>query len=304
MKPYILIAALVAGAVSAAAQTAPQVEEKRVEIIKQMSAEGQSVPGAPVADVLRFVSSEFAWREKIVKNAPYSAEAVTRTTQTLADGNRIVNENTARVYRDSEGRTRREQTLGHIGPWASQQPHTTIFINDPVAGVSYVLDPQNSTARKIAIPPKPPEGAAEFEVPIQEPLPPPMVGGGHGGAVFIQRHDVTTTLPHGNAEYKNESLGKQTVEGVLAEGTRTTVTIPAGQIGNERPIVTASERWHSPELQTVVMSKRNDPRFGETVYRLANLQRSEPSRSLFEPPPDYTVTEEKPRTRTLHFKKE
>ena len=93
----------------------------------------------------------------------------------------------------------------------------------------------------------------------------------------------------GTGNLKRESLGKQMVEGVEAEGTRTTITIPANQIGNERAIEITSERWYSEELAAVIMSRELDPRSGETRYRLTNLSRAEPSRSLFEVPSDYTV---------------
>ena len=83
------------------------------------------------------------------------------------------------------------------------------------------------------------------------------------------------------------------IEGVEAEGTRVTITIPAGEIGNTLPIEVIDETWHSSELQLVVMSKHRDPRSGETTYRLTNLSRSEPDRSLFEVPADYTVQEGK-----------
>jgi len=79
------------------------------------------------------------------------------------------------------------------------------------------------------------------------------------------------------------------MEGVSAEGTRTTITIPAGQIGNEQPIVTVTERWYSPELQVMVMNKRTDPRTGTTTYKLTNVNRSEPSPALFQVPADYTI---------------
>ncbi|MGH9802751.1 MAG: energy transducer TonB, partial [Blastocatellia bacterium] len=88
-----------------------------------------------------------------------------------------------------------------------------------------------------------------------------------------------------------ESLGKQTIEGVEAEGKRTVTTIPAGAIGNERSIEIVSETWYSPELQTTIMSKRNDPTSGETTYRLTNIRRGEPDASLFQVPSDYTVKE-------------
>jgi len=102
----------------------------------------------------------------------------------------------------------------------------------------------------------------------------------------------TTTMVAPSSNSKDESLGAQTIEGVRAEGMRTTVTLPAGSIGNDLPIDIVSERWYSPELQTVVMTKRNDPRMGETVYQLTNLSRNEPARSLFEAPADYTVVDQ------------
>jgi hypothetical protein len=85
------------------------------------------------------------------------------------------------------------------------------------------------------------------------------------------------------------------IEGVEAEGTRTTITIPAGRIGNDKPIEIVQERWYSPELHTTILNKHNDPRWGETVYKLTKINRSEPDRSLFEAPGDYTVREEPTR---------
>lgn len=88
-----------------------------------------------------------------------------------------------------------------------------------------------------------------------------------------------------------ESLGKQMIEGVEAEGKRTVTTIPVGAIGNERPIEIVSESWYSPELQTTVMSKRSDPTSGETTFRLTNIRRGDPDASLFQVPSDYTIKE-------------
>jgi len=90
---------------------------------------------------------------------------------------------------------------------------------------------------------------------------------------------------------KTEILNKQTIEGVEVEGKRTTLTIPAGEIGNTLPIEVVDETWYSPELQLLVLSKHSDPRSGETTYRLININRSEPDRALFEVPADYTVKE-------------
>src|SRR5262245_39368689 len=86
-----------------------------------------------------------------------------------------------------------------------------------------------------------------------------------------------------------EQLSKRTVEGVECEGTRAVSTLPAGAIGNERPIETVKETWYSPELQLMILSKRSDPRFGESTYRVTNIVRSEPDAAFFQIPPDYTI---------------
>jgi hypothetical protein len=90
---------------------------------------------------------------------------------------------------------------------------------------------------------------------------------------------------------KIESLGRQAMEGVPAEGRRTTMTIPAGQAGNDLPLHIVVENWYSPDLKTTVLSKHSDPRNGETVTRLTNISRGEPSHMLFEVPADYKVSE-------------
>lgn len=263
-------------------------------------------------DTLVFVSSE-SFGGKVVKGAPYSAQALTETARTLGDGNRISRKTTASVYRDSEGRTRRDQEIGAIGPWAtSEDPKQTIFINDPVAGANYILDPRTRTARKMAPlrirrpgnSPTPPDGAPRTEVRIEREvfaapapgphrMPPPMPGPPHVEGIHITPAKL---------EGKTESLGKQVIEGVEAVGTRTIHTIPAGEIGNEQPIQIVWEKWYSTELQAVIMSKHSDPLVGETTYKLTNIVRGEPARSLFEVPADYAIKEGQTHTRVMRRK--
>jgi len=71
------------------------------------------------------------------------------------------------------------------------------------------------------------------------------------------------------------------------------ITIPAGREGNDQPFEIVSEKWYSPDLQVLIMSKHSDPRIGDTIYRLANINRGEPSRTLFDAPSDFSITEEK-----------
>jgi hypothetical protein len=271
-------------------------------------------PGLPMGDdTLVFLSSEMSFGGKVVKGAPYSAQAITESTRTLGDGNKIRHKNSASVYRDSEGRTRRDQELGTVGPWAmSGDPHQMVFIHDPVAGFNYVLDPRTRTARKMR-PPRielapggeiagislGPDPKVKVRINNEEvftaPAAPPHP---HAGGPPLQEFNIAVGPQKGTTE----SLGKQTVEGVLAEGTRTTVTIPAGEVGNEQPIQIVWEKWYSPELQTIVMSKHSDPFVGENIYRLTNITRGEPARSLFEVPADYTIKETPGRTRVMRRK--
>lgn len=262
------------------------------------------MPGMPGAHTFAFVSGELVGGNP-VKGAPYSGNAVTDTTQVLADGNRIVNHMTAAVYRDGQGRERREQSIPNIGPFAAQgAPPMTVFISDPAAGVNYSVNPSNKTAIKLPVPP-----AGSFP-----PIPPmPPLQPGAQGAVMIQRFAVaggsaTASIAappgppqvmiyskSGTAMAANppdvQQLGTKVVEGVQADGTRTTLTIPAGQIGNDKPIQIVDEVWRSPDLQVIVHSEHSDPRMGTTVYSLQNISRSDPSPSLFQVPADYTVTD-------------
>ena len=292
----------------------PRVEPGQEPMFERALPPGE-LATPPLGDTVVFVSSEMSFEGKSVLGAPYSAQAVTESTQTLADGNRIVNKSIAAIYRDSEGRTRREQTLRGFGPFATRgTPPQMIFISDPVAGVSYSLDPNTRLARKTPVyrvemkmPPKQTAGVKVEEDFLIErsavpalPSPPPRAGfvgevfevrtpdsgGGPGGGFIFTREGGS------NDKGVAEKLGTQVIEGVSADGIRTTFTIAAGEIGNERPLEIVSERWYSPELRTVVMSRHSDPRFGETVFRLTNINRSEPDRLLFEVPADYTVREE------------
>ena len=227
-----------------------------------------------------------------VKGAPYSAQAMNEMVQVLADGNRITNTSSSMLYRDSQGRERREET-------SASGAVRSVFITDPVEGVSYTLNTSSKVAHKTG------QRTVGFSY---------STGGGGGAGVGMGRGggpvttETRTFVMHssgsgpetlfftnfdgGSGKVKPvvENLGTQTMEGVSAEGTRTTVTIPAGQIGNEQAIVTVAERWYSPELQVTVMNKRSDPRTGTTTYKLTNINRSEPSPALFQVPDDYTVT--------------
>ncbi len=95
---------------------------------------------------------------------------------------------------------------------------------------------------------------------------------------------------HGKAKAATSSLGSKDFDGVRADGKLVQQTIAAGEIGNRNPILVTTETWYSPELQVTVYSRHNDPRRGETIYKLANIRRAEPAAELFKVPAEYATT--------------
>ncbi len=233
-----------------------------------------------------------------VQGAPYSAMITNESVQTLADGNRIIQNNSGTTARDSQGRTRQDAALPMIGNLSADNAPHIVFIMDPVAQISYTLNLTDKTAQKISMPSGsaagggtvatgPANGAKVFFAqsagvsavggPLPAP-PPPM---------YIQK----MTIADDDAQATTEDLGIQTMEGLQVSGVRTTRTIPAGEIGNEKPIAIVTEVWTSPDLKTVVYSKRSDPRMGEQTFKLTNIVRAEPDASLFTVPADFKVSD-------------
>src|SRR5579862_1460363 len=196
--------------------------------------------GGPPAGTIEFMGVEMPIGP-IVTGAPFSGEGVTASSQTLGDGTKITRTVNAKIYRDSQGRIRREQTILGLGALSPGDAPTIVTIVDPVAGVQYVLDATRKEARKSPIPAfgrggaRGRQGGADAGgVPPPPPPPPPPPDGlpRDGGPVGRgRRGGPPSGLP--NAP---EQLGTKSIEGVNASGVRRTETIPAGTIGNDRPI--------------------------------------------------------------------
>lgn len=275
-----------------------------------------------MAPQLRVMSLQGGIMGKPVKGAPYSGMEISENSQVLADGTRIHNETQTQVYRDSEGRVRRESG-NEISIW------------DPVANLTWLLNTKTQTARKLPISTVVYSGEKGTTTETRTFV----VGGGVVGAVGRMRRDEETKVVETraaevrNAEAKmkaeietkirmagtpgvmvppppgsgdliqystirrmkgnTESLGKRTIEGVSADGTRMVSTIEAGAIGNDRPIQSVTERWFSPDLQTLMLSRSTDPRTGEESFKLVNVSRAEPAAYLFQVPAGYQINEMK-----------
>jgi hypothetical protein len=236
--------------------------------------------GPDPQDAITFVGFEAGLGNQIVAGAPYSAIVTSEFQQMLSDGNKIERKTSTPVYRDGQGRTRREQTLPAIGQYAAAAAPQVIFINDPVAGVSYILDPGRKLARKIAG--RPGRGGGPLG---RGPAGPGRGGSGPDGA------------PRQFPNLNTESLGSKNIEGLLVQGTRVTRTVPTGAVGNQNPIHVTSERWYSPDLKLNLLVKNNNPQASQTTTTLSNIRREEPDAALFQVPADYTIQDTAPRGR-------
>jgi hypothetical protein len=225
---------------------------------------------------------------RTVTGAPYSAVEVRTVQQALAGGNTIQSQTQTTIHRDSQGRVRTETESAQPG----QTPVKRISIHDPVAGVYHELDPQNKVARSVSTRgPGNGNGRAGMR-PANPNNTAPRTANGPGPR---NPNGPGARNPNGSIRpvdpnVKTEDLGTQSINGVLATGTRTTRTIPAGAIGNTQPLESVHERWVSTDLQVPIMVKTTDPRYGTTVTQLTNINRVEPDSSLFTVPSDFTVT--------------
>ena len=309
-KVIVLVAIVGLGSVVVVAQGQPQTmmwsAAEQLPVGGATRAIGSAEIGAISLDPLNLGG--------VVVEAPYSAEAVTEITQTLADGNRIEQRTSATIARDGKGRIRREQQGIALGAFVAAADQPIVTITDPTTGVHITLNYEQKVAYRakptaqffetavaegrgaggrgqatftIATPPVDELiiDSRTFELPVPPPpLPPPPPPPMTAAARF-------------DGPVAKETLPPREIEGIRAEGTRTTMTIPAGAMGNVLPIEVVAERWYSPELQIVLMTKRTDPRFGETIYRLTNIDRSEPAAELFSVPAGFKIEEMRPGVR-------
>jgi hypothetical protein len=203
---------------------------------------------------------------RVVTGAPYSAVGTSETVMTLADGKRVKRRNWFRLWRDSVGRTRSEYSLSAVsGPLPVELNTTVTVIDDPAAGERYMLQPGEKVAVTLPITPCRATSSLEPDLSVGPPRP----------------ADLPVRLS------RPMTLGERKLEGETVAGRRIEATIPAGAIGNSKPIHMTTEQWYGKALQVVVEATYQDPRTGETRYRLSDIERSEPDAELFKVPDNY-----------------
>ena len=265
-----------------------------------------------MAAQVKVISLKGGVMNKPVKGAPYSGVEINESNQVLLDGTRIHNETQTQVFRDGEGRVRRENG-------------NEITIFDPVANASYSLNAKTQVARKLPLGTymftSSPDGARAnmqyFRFSTSADGPPNVERHlAEAKTVYANKVELDTVEAHAAAaqdlakavEQKigmeqlkvttrrpgnTESLGRRMMEGVNADGTRETATLEAGAIGNDRPILIVTESWFSADLQTMMLTRHSDLRMGEETFKLVNVSRGEPPAYLFQIPAGYQIIDQK-----------
>jgi hypothetical protein len=351
-----LVLALAAAGLARAQAPNPPPPEMPADLqlqLAQLEVEQQAFVDS-MNDGFAFAAGEMR-SERVVKGAPYCAEAVHETVQWLPDGsggagNRIVRQQSTQLCRDGEGRTRQEVQRGS---------RKLVYLRDPVAQEVWVLDPERKTARQLGVPrnmssidraawrdygermrewargvaerarssgpnpnpnpnpnpspspnphpvpPVPPVAAVAPVAPVAPPMPVVITRGdvngkevdvrvmrlrGNGDEDWAMAPPAVQTramswAPRGSGAVS--PLPGRDIEGVRANGERTTWVIEAGKVGNEKPIQIVREVWTAPDLMVTISSRDFDPRSGEVNYRLKGIKRGEPDAALMKVPADY-----------------
>jgi hypothetical protein len=217
-----------------------------------------------------------------VTGAPYSATLTVTRVQKLSDGTTITHTTVVKEARDSSGRLYRETQ-----PETPGRNFTSYSVFDPVSRVSIHWASNSKQASLMHLPdPSQLQSSRWARGPQAE---------NHAESPLAQDDAAQAPHFHGNfAPAQVESLGSKTIDGLVADGTRSTRTIPAGAQGNDQPITITRETWVSSDLKIDVMRTDSDPRFGTTTMELSNVSRAEPPATLFAAPAGYAVQEHTP----------
>jgi hypothetical protein len=222
---------------------------------------------------------------------PFTGILKTSFEQKLVDGNTIRSVTRNHQARDSSRRTMVEMAEGCL-PGDDGQTHLRlrVSVNDPVARTSmnwevgsdgqpkvvHVFHQDDTAQRQIRAAKRPEPTPEELEQRKK------MMQAAQAQALRLRKEEHI------------EDLGIKQINGVSAQGTRTTRTIPAGEEGNDMPLVVMNEIWRSREFGLTMMAVRDDPRRGRTTTEYEDFNRGEPDPAVFAPPAGYTVQEQHP----------
>jgi hypothetical protein len=212
--------------------------------------------------------------------APFSATTKTAFEQTLGDGNRIHNETRGFQARDSSGRTRTEtveQCL--IGEDGQPHPQVRVEVDDPATQTDLEWHTGEDAQKVVQV--------------LHRPAPRKMTP--EDMAEMQRRMKLDEIRQKSESESRTEEkLGTRNLNGISAEGYRTTQVIPAGAQGNELPLKTTHEAWMSADTGLTLLVIEDDPRQGKSTFEYEDVTLREPDPALFKAPDGYKVVEQHP----------
>ena len=191
---------------------------------------------------------------------PFSARDSIEWTHNLEDGSTVITHLYATVARDSQGRIYREHRTFVPANSNQQSRQKDIVLLDPVAHTRTTCTLKTRRC---------------------------LITDYHASASFIPPPDGL--LDKGTRYLSRESLGTNVVDDLNVVGTRETLAISAGAVGNTQPLVATREFWYSPELQVNLSVTRKDPRDGTQALQLVDLSRAEPDPVMFQIPAGFVL---------------
>jgi hypothetical protein len=193
--------------------------------------------------------------------APFTATVTTEWKRRLDDGSTVTIGNHRTIARDNSGRVFEERH--NLYPTGDPR-------QDEIVRLEY--DDPRARTRTTCWP-----GAHICQVTgyFENAFTPQAVPAGplEGGKAFLSRVE----------------LGRDSIGGVDAIGTRETTQIAAGAFGNDRAISVVKEFWYSPQLEINVIEKRQDPRYGSQTFTVGPISLGEPDAGLFDIPSGFRI---------------
>ncbi len=211
-----------------------------------------------------------------IPNAPFTATLDTEATKYAADGGTMTFVNERHIARDGQGRIYEERWL--LVPKNSNVKSTMnwIQIADPKQRTLYNCGPQKQICDLLVYDP-----ASDL-------------------AAAAPRKGTSRTLAHGDGNVAWEDLGNRNIAGIDTVGTRETTTMNAGTMGNDQPLTSMREYWHSDQLGINLLSIRSSPFFGKQTFTITEITAAEPDAQMFELPAGFTVHDQRKNVPISH----
>jgi len=204
-----------------------------------------------------------------IPNAPFTATLDTEATKYSADGASMTFVNERHLARDGRGRIYQERWLLVPKNGNVKSTMNWIQIADPKARTLYNCSPQRHICDLLVYDP-----SSDLSVARVTPA---------------KTHSVDTA----NGSQSWEDLGTRNILGFDTTGVRETTITNVGVMGNDQPLTSLTEYWHSAALALNLLSTRSSPFFGKQTFAITELQAGEPDAQKFELPAGYKVNDQR-----------